>query len=130
MSKPFKLTVGRGSAADVRVPPEQDAVGKVHLEIADAGAGKVRITDLQSANGTFVLNDGQWEEIKGVRILPIDAEIMLGDYRTTPRFLLGRVVQGSDTQTPKPKYVSAKEEPPPPKRTGPRRNEFGEIVYE
>lgn len=133
MSKSY--TVGRGSAADIKIPKVHDAVGKLHLEIQDAGTGRVKITDLKSTNGTFVRGAAQWEEIKGERILSIDAEIMLGDYQTTPRRLLAEAVTapvaGADGKI---KYRSSKEEPAPPppskKRTGPRRNEFGEIIHE
>jgi hypothetical protein len=134
MNKPY--TVGRGSAADIRIPKIHDAVGKVHLEIKDAGPGLVTITDLKSTNGTFLRVGKMWEEIKGSRTVPIDAELMLGDYQTTPRQLLasapGAPAAGADGKI---KYRSPKAEPTPPtppvkKRTGPRRNEFGEIVHE
>jgi len=139
-------TVGRGSAADIRIPKVHDAVGKLHLEIEDVGHGQARITDLNSTNGTFVRVGRKWEEVKGSRTVAFEGEIMLGDYTTTPHRLLSEAVtaplgQGSGEK----KYRSSKEEPdedekkpatPPPlpvagkKRTGPRRNEFGEIVHE
>jgi pSer/pThr/pTyr-binding forkhead associated (FHA) protein len=132
MSKPY--TVGRGSAADIQIPKIHDAVGKLHLEIQDAGSGQVTITDLKSTNGTFVRVGKKWEEIKGTRTLPLDAEIMLGDYQTTPRRLLAEALT-APVEGEKLKYRSTKEEDTPPtppvkKRTGPRRNEFGEIVHE
>ncbi len=71
------------------------------------------VTDLRSTNGTCVRVGAQWEESKEPRVISQDAEIMLGDYRTTPGKRLA-------------------EEPTPPvkKRTGPRRSAFGEIVHE
>lgn len=120
--------VGRGSAADIKTPKAHDAVGKVHLQLEDAGGGQVRVTDLQSTNGTFLRVGARWEEIKGMRLVSLDADLMLGDYRTTPRRLLAEVSEK--------KYRSSKDEedtpptPPVKKRTGPRRNAFGEIVHE
>lgn len=124
MSNIYK--VGRGSAADIKTPSEHSAVGKVHLQLEDTGGGQARITDLKSTNGTFLRVGAQWQEIKGTRLVLLDAELMLGDYNTTPRRLLSEVVRK--------KYRSSKEEeedtPPIKKRTGPRRNAFGEIVNE
>ena len=125
MSKIY--TVGRGSAADITTPKEHNAVGKLHLQLEDAGSGQARVTDLQSTNGTFVRVGAQWEEIKGTRLVSLDTELMLGDYKTTVRRLLSEM-------SPK-RYRSSKEEDTPPtppvkKRTGPRRNAFGEIVHE
>ena len=120
-------TVGRGSAADIKTPKEHNAVGKLHLRIEDTGDNQARVTDLQSTNGTFVRAGAQWEEIKGTRLISLDTELMLGDYKITVRRLLSEM-------SPK-KYRSSKEEDTPPtppvkKRTGPRRNAFGEIVNE
>ena len=136
MSKTF--TVGRGSAADIQTPKAHDAVGKVHLRLEDAGDEQVRVTDLKSTNGTFLRVGKNWEEIKEPRVVSQDAEIMLGDFQTTPRKLLAAVAKTPGILE-KLKYRSPKtEEPTPPvpptppvkKRTGPRRNEFGEIVHE
>lgn len=127
-------TVGRGTAADIQTPKTHDAVGKVHLQLEDAGGGQVRVTDLKSTNGTFLRTGQTWEEIREPRVVPQDAEIMLGDFQTTPRKLLAAAPTPSALA--KKKYRSPKaEEPTPPtppakKRTGPRRNEFGEIVHE
>jgi pSer/pThr/pTyr-binding forkhead associated (FHA) protein len=122
-------TIGRGSGADIKTPKEHNAVGKLHLRLEDTGGDQARVTDLQSTNGTFVRVGAEWEEIKGTRLVQLDEELMLGDYKITPRRLLAEVA-------PK-KYRSSKEEedapppaPPAKKRTGPRRNAFGEIVQE
>ena len=139
MSKAY--IVGRGSGADIRIPKQHDAVGKSHLEIQEAGGGQARVTDLRSTNGTFLRVGAQWEEIKGTRTVSLDAELMLGDYCTTPRKLLAAALASpGPPQVPvasKPKkYRSSKEETPPTpptpakRRPGPRRNEFGEIVNE
>lgn len=128
MSKPYK--VGRGSAADIRIPKTHDTVGNLHLQIEELGPEKVVVTDLKSANGTFLRVGSKWEEITQPRIVSRDAEIMLGEYQTTPRRLLAEAAaEPADDK----KYRSTKDEPEPspkPKRTGPRRNEFGEIVNE
>ena len=129
MSKAYK--VGRGSTADIQIPKHHDAVGKLHLEIEDTGSGRVRVTDLKSTNGTFVSVGRNWEEIKGARIVPLDAELMLGDYRTTPRKLLAEAPAGAaEKSTPKPATPEFPTLPVKKKRSGPRRNEFGEIVRE
>ena len=133
-------TVGRGSAADIRIPKQHDAVGKLHLQLEERGGGQVCVTDLRSTNGTFVRVGAEWEELKEPRVISQDAEIMLGDYRTTPGKLLAEAVTAPvPGALAKKKYRSPKDEPSTPrtpptppakKRTGPRRNAFGEIVHE
>ncbi len=132
---PTIYTVGRGSAADIQIPKVHDAVGKLHIQIEDAGVGQVRVTDLKSTNGTVLRAGSKWQEMKAPQVVPLDAEIMLGDYQTTPRKLLAGAQTAPVAGALKKKYRSSKEEdtpptPPPKKRTGPRRNEFGEIVHE
>lgn len=118
-------TVGRGSSADLRTPKSEDAVGKLHLEITDLGAGKVRVRDLDSTNGTFIRVAGKWQELRAARTIGAGAEIMLGDYVTTPRALLALAT------APEPPPPKVEPEPPTPaKRPRLRRNEFGEIVRE
>ena len=98
------------------------------------GGGQVCVTDLRSTNGTCVRVGAQWEEIKEPRVISQDAEIMLGDYRTTPGKRLAEAVTAPVRGAPaKKKYRARKdEEPTPPvkKRTGPRRSAFREIVHE
>lgn len=116
--------VGRSAEADIRISKEHDAVGKRHLQIEEAGAEKVRVTDLKSTNGTFVRNGPAWTELKESRTVGLDTELMLGDFQTTPRKLLARL---------EPETEQAPKVPPPlpaKKRSGLRRNEFGEIVSE
>jgi pSer/pThr/pTyr-binding forkhead associated (FHA) protein len=118
-------TVGRGSSADLRTPKSADAVGKLHLELTDLGGGRVRVRDLESTNGTFIRVAGKWQELKAAKKLDAGAEIMLGDYVTTPKALLALVAE--------PPPLPEKPEPAPePQRRRPRlrRNEFGEIVRE
>lgn len=106
-------------------------MGKLHLEIEDTGSGRVRVTDLQSTNGTFVSVGRKWEEIKGARVVALDAELMLGDYRTTPRDLLAAApVVAVEKAPPAPEPPKRSNTAAPRKRSGPRRNEFGEIVRE
>ena len=128
MSKAY--TVGRGSAADIKTPKEYDAVGKLHIEMQETGAGQVRITDLQSANGTFVSVGRKWEEIKGVRMVALDAELRLGDFRTTPRKLLAAAQSADAKGTQQERGPQGPPPLPVKKRSRPHRNEFGEIVLE
>ena len=92
------------------------------------------MTDLRSINGTFVRVGAQWEESKEPRVISQDAEIMLGDYRTTPGKRLAEAVTAPVPGAPaKKKYRAPKDEKPTPpvkKRTGPRRSAFGETVHE
>jgi hypothetical protein len=127
MSKAY--TVGRGSTADIKVPKDQNTVGKLHLEIEETDAGKARITDLQSTNGTFVSVGRKWEEVTGTRVVALDVDLMLGEFRTTPRKLLATAPQEAKEKA-KPAQPDPDPQPAKRKRTGPRRNEFGEIVLE
>ncbi len=120
-------TVGRGSAADLRTPKSHDAVGKLHLELTDLGGGRVRVRDLESTNGTFLRVAGKWQELKAAKTIDAGAEIMLGDYVTTPKALLALAAE-----TPPPLPKKPERAAPEPPRLPPRlrRNEFGEIVRE
>lgn len=121
--------VGRSANADIRIPREHDAVGKRHLELTDLGDGRVRIADLKSTNGTFVRIGQRWEELKEARTLDCAAEIMLGDFRITPRELLDLVTA---TRVPAKPPRKAPPTGDPAVKRAPRlhRNEFGEIVRE
>ena len=46
------LTIGRGADADIRV--DERAVSRQHARLEVAGAGELRVVDLDSANGTLV----------------------------------------------------------------------------
>ena len=127
---PKTYTVGRSAQADIRTPKKHDAVGKVHCEITDLGKGEVRVTDLESTNGTFIREHGRWVEIKGRRTLDADAEIMLGDYCTTPKELLAAAPQAEEPPPLPPKKPTTAPADTPVKRPKLRRNEFGEIVPE
>jgi hypothetical protein len=127
MSKAY--TVGRGSAADIKIPKQHDAVGKLHIEIEDLGGGQARVTDLRSTNGTFVNAGNDWEEITSPRVVDLDSSLMLGDFRTTPRSLLAAASRAAE-QAPPPEPKAPPPLPGKKKRSGPRRNEFGEIVHE
>ena len=108
-------TVGRGSAADIRIPKQHDAVGKLHAQLEERGGGQVCVTDLRSTNGTFVRVGAKWEAIKEPRVISQDAEIMLGDFRTTPGRLLAEAVTAPVPGAPaKKKYRSPKDEQPTP----------------
>jgi hypothetical protein len=136
---PKTYIVGRSSKAEIRTPKKYDAVGKEHCEITDLGNGKVQLTDLKSTNGTFIREVGKWVEIKASRTVSLDAEIMLGDFCTTPRELLAEVPT-TPAPPPLPAKKAAPELPKAPelpeapksaaKKPRLRRNEFGEIVSE
>ena len=134
MSKTY--TVGRSANALIRIPKQHDTVGKLHLEIEDLGDGRVKVTDLNSTNGTFVRVAGKWEELDASRVVSLDAELMLGSHVTSPRRLLSGIAAPLPAGNPRMAKPAAKGPPPlppetpPRKSSGMRRNEFGEIVPE
>ncbi|MGE3229692.1 MAG: FHA domain-containing protein [Hyphomicrobium sp.] len=57
------VTIGRGPGADITVA--SDTVSKIHARVAfDKSAGRIRVTDLNSSNGTY---------LNGARIREVDA---------------------------------------------------------
>jgi pSer/pThr/pTyr-binding forkhead associated (FHA) protein len=125
-----KFLVGRASNADLRIPKKHDAVGKRHLELTDLGGGRVRIEDLHSTNGTFLRIAGKWERLATPRTIAADAEIMLGDFRTTPKALLALAAPPPEKSEITNLKSEIPAEEPVRKRPRLRRNEFGEIVRE
>jgi hypothetical protein len=80
--------VGRSPEADLRVASKHDSVSKLHMEITVLGGDRVCITDRRSANGLSVRSGEGWKDVKGTEEVSIDAEVKLGEYRTSVRDLL------------------------------------------
>jgi len=84
------LCVGRKNTTeklDVSLPESESTIGRRHLEITLGNSGKIFVTDLNSANGTFIKETNHWKRITNSFVLR-DTEIKLGDYITTIRKLL------------------------------------------
>lgn len=84
------LVVGRQSASskpDIAVPSGEDTVGRSHIELTVGAGGMCYVTDLNSANGTFVEECGKWKRVQQSSVR-LDSRIRLGEFRTTPAELL------------------------------------------
>ncbi|MDC0663153.1 FHA domain-containing protein [Marinobacter sp. SS21] len=107
------FTVGRGVQADVRL--SHDTVSRLHLKVTPISDSQCLVEDLGSANGTWVLRDGQRFAI-GHEPLANHLQLTLGDYPVTLTQLLNLHQQaqagaeqpsGADHQTRDPfsRYV-------------------------
>jgi class 3 adenylate cyclase len=73
------VIIGRIPEADIRLPWD-NKVSRLHAKI-DISEGTPKLTDLRSANGTFVLNRKKWRRISGVKAVSLPLELKLGDTR-------------------------------------------------
>ena len=62
-----RFTVGRANTCDI--PIAHDSVSRKHAEIELVGADRIRVSDLNSANGTMLIRQG--------RDFPITNEVVL-----------------------------------------------------
>ena len=60
--------VGRDATCDVRL--DDSSVSRQHADVEQLADGRLRITDRGSANGTFVLLDGEWRAFKQADVDP------------------------------------------------------------
>lgn len=87
-------TVGRmapDSRSAIQIPPGvagQESISHDHLEIMVTPDERYYIRDLESANGTFVLEDGAWTRIQPAAEVSSDTPLRLGDFQTTVGELL------------------------------------------
>jgi FHA domain len=81
--------VGRSESGEIiSVGPSYKNVSRRHLEFSLVDEARCRIVDLESANGTEVLNRGKWEPIKKA-VIGLDHKLRLGrEYETTVRELI------------------------------------------
>ena len=59
----------------------------VYSGLSEAGVD-IAVCDLRSTGGTHGMQDGSWTRVERAALTP-DEPIRLGDYKTTPRALLG-----------------------------------------
>ena len=67
--------VGRDATCDVRL--DDSSVSRQHADVEQLADGRLRITDRGSANGTFVMLDGEWRAFKQADVDP-SARLRLG----------------------------------------------------
>ena len=83
-----KITVGRSDQADVII--EDETISRLHLELIIVSDDRIRIRDLGSANGTYLVKSGRIK-ISDETVEP-DQKIVIGEsYQTTPRQLINQV---------------------------------------
>lgn len=71
-----RFTVGRGEDATVRL--SDDTISRIHLEVEILSGGSVRLTDLNSSNGSFIYRNGRQERFEQTFAAP-DDRLKLGD---------------------------------------------------
>ena len=87
------LVVGRSATCDVRL--DDSSVSRQHADVEQLADGRLRITDRGSANGTFVLLDGEWRAFKQADVAPSARlrfgthEVVAGDLRRLPELAVG-----------------------------------------
>lgn len=57
------MTIGRGKAADIRIPDPKRLISRIHAKIFK-DKGQCWIEDNNSVNGTFIQKDGKYEKIQ------------------------------------------------------------------
>ncbi len=113
------LSIGRANSAtvtDIVLPASEDTIGHRHAEVSIRPDGLCHFLDLNSANGSFIEENGTWQRIRQTTV-SLDTPLRLGSFETTAAALL-RFRRLPPPSPPLP-------EPPPAK---PRRNPLtGEI---
>ena len=72
--------VGRGHECDVRV--NDTSVSRSHADLMPLSGGRLRVTDRESTNGTFVRDGGAWRAVHQELLAPTD-RVRFGDYEIT-----------------------------------------------
>lgn len=83
-----RVTVGRGRDSDVRIRDE--TVSREHATLQLNGDGSVLVTDLSSANGTFLQVGDDWQRIQSA-VADLDDAVRFGASDQVLRELLRRV---------------------------------------
>lgn len=91
------LSIGRGGECDLRLADE--TVSRRHASLSLRADGRLRLSDLDSANGTWVLEEDGWRRLSEETLDP-DREVRFGQHRARLRELLA----------PFPAFVLALEE--------------------
>ncbi len=87
--------IGRQEDCDVVV--QDPSVSRRHAEAEENGMGEIRVTDLGSANGTYVLEGGRWVQVETTTV-NARTPIRLGDMETTLERLIPALAQDERTQ--------------------------------
>ncbi len=121
------MRVGRTESCEIRI--EDDTVSREHATLEALGDGRIRLTDLQSSNGTWVRESSDWRRIEREDLGP-EREVRFGEHRAVLRSLLANfpafVLVTEDGESDiGPHAVTAvigTEDPPDPRFERPRRN--------
>lgn len=93
-------TIGRGPGADITVG--NDTVSKIHARlVCDRAAGKIRVSDLGSSNGTFlngkrIVGPEEVEAGRGARLGLGTMEVVVSDETAADRATKGWMLSGFD----------------------------------
>ncbi len=95
------LIIGRDPKCDIVV--RDPSVSRRHVEIEETSTGDYRLRDLNSSNGTFVIEEGEWVRIDAATVEPAE-RVMFGDFETAIGELVGpsRSEAGRDAPSEKP----------------------------
>lgn len=89
--EPIILVIGRENPrhrVDIAIPSVHNTVSARHAQISVGPQGDLCLTDLGSANGTFIQDgEGKWVGV-GQASIRRETRILLGDYQTTGEALL------------------------------------------
>jgi len=80
-----KLRIGRGGDCEIRLA--HDTVSRVHARIELLEAGRLRLVDQASSNGTWLRDGNRWQRVDQAEVTP-QQEIRFGEVETVLRDLL------------------------------------------
>jgi len=83
-------SIGRDEGNDIVI--EDISVSRRHARIEELGDGRYIVIDLGSANGSYVDQSKDWQQFTEAEVMATEA-LMLGEYRTTARDLIRRVIK-------------------------------------
>jgi len=83
-------SIGRDEGNDIVI--EDLSVSRRHARIEELDDGRYMVIDLGSANGSYVEQSDDWQHFAEAEVVATEA-LMLGEYRTTARDLIRRVVK-------------------------------------
>ncbi|WP_424947187.1 FHA domain-containing protein [Candidatus Spongiihabitans sp.] len=78
MNEPIVVTVGRAESCLVRV--SNSTVSRLHCTITLYSRDQMFVSDDNSANGTKIRVDGQWQPVHGPHPITPKTMMMLGEY--------------------------------------------------
>ncbi len=109
-----RISIGRSNTNDIILP--DPSVSRRHAELRSDGDGRYFLIDLDSTNGTYVRDGGEWVRIRQ-GFVAADERVQFGELVTTLGTLLGDGAAAEDagprTGTPEPRDDAIDETPPP-----------------